>query len=118
MNAVNEATEEAQDGDLEGVLDALEGLIAKTGKKHKWFSDDAAEELQTILEGILDCLGEHNGDVDTDDNGNGNGPRHNNGNGNANGHGNGNGNNNGQPNGNANGHWNGNGNKPGNGPKK
>lgn len=119
MNAVNEAMDEAEQGDLTGVLDALGGLVAKTGKKHKWFSDEAAAELRSILTDLLDCLGDHNGDVDDNgDHGNGNGNGHGqpNNNGNNGNHGNVNGNGN---NGNGNGNnGNGNGNKPGKGPKK
>ena len=60
LNAVDEAMQEAQQGDLEGVLDALQSLIAKVQKKHKWFSDEAAAGMKDHLLAILDCLGEHN----------------------------------------------------------
>ena len=103
LNAVDEAIDEAHEGDLEGVLDALESLIAKTTKKHKWFSDAAAAELRTQLVAILDCLGEHNSRLDDVDDrpahGHGKGPT---------------------PNAHSQGKGNGNGNgiKPGKGPKK
>jgi hypothetical protein len=94
LNAVKKAIKEAQQGDLEGVLDALQGITAKVQKKHKWFSDAAAAQLADHLVVILDCLGEHN-EFDNDD-GNGKGK------GKGNGHG----------------HPHENGNKPGKGPKK
>jgi hypothetical protein len=97
LNAVDAAIEQAQQGDLEDLLEALDGIINKTDDKQKWFSNAAATQLRALLVGILDCLGENNGNGnhnDDDDNGHGHG------NGNGPGHGNGN-----------------NGNKPGNGPK-
>ncbi len=101
LDAVNEATQLARQGNLKGVLDALEGITAKATHEGKWFSDAASAQLRGILTSVLDCLGQQNGsvghgdnkDADADEDGQGKGQ-----------HGDGHGHENGQGQGQANGH--------------
>jgi hypothetical protein len=90
MNNVNGAIRAAEQGDLEGVLEALGMIANKTGNKgNPWVRPAAGHEIGLILDSLLDCLEQFhdNGDVnhddgDDDDDGGNNGNNGNNGNGN------------------------------------
>ena len=67
-NALENATEAAEDGDIEEVLDALEHIAKKSnGKKNAWISGDAADDINDALDDLLDCLEPYVHDDDDDD---------------------------------------------------
>ena len=102
LNRLEAAEEAADEGDLDGVIEAVHSIAKKAnGEKNSWLTPSATRRLDPILDRLIDCLetaagngsheddddhdGDHDDDDDDDDDNN-NGGKH----GRGNGHGRGN----------------------------
>ena len=64
-NALENALQAAEDGDVQDVRDALKQIAKKAdGRKNAWIDGGAADDLNDAIDDLLDCLGEYDEDDD------------------------------------------------------
>jgi len=67
-NALDNAMEAAEHGDVDEVRDALKHIAKKAdGRKNAWITGDVADDLNDIIDDLLECLEEYDDDDDDDD---------------------------------------------------
>ena len=67
-NALENALEAAEDGDVEGVRDALKHIAKKAdGRKNAWIIGAAADVINDAIDDLLECLEAYDDDDDDEE---------------------------------------------------